>query len=110
MRVSNCFLYILPIENSQGSYQSRYFLVPKNNPGEYRFINDMQPLKGVNIRDAGIPPSVDEFSEDFAMYPILTSVDYYSGYNQLSLAMQSWDLTTFLTDAGLVRQTRLPQG
>ena len=98
------------LEHSQGPYRSRYFLVPKKEPGEYRFINDMQPLNGVTIRDAGMPPSVDEFSEDFAMYPIVTSVDYYSGYNQLSLAMQSRDLTAFLTDAGLVRQTRLPQG
>ena len=62
------------------------------------------------IRDAGRPPSVYESSEDFVMYPILTSVDYYSGYNQLSLDMQSRDLTAFLTDASLVRQTRVPQG
>jgi len=98
------------LEHSQRPYRSRYFLVPKKNPGEYRFINDMQPLNGVTIRDAGMPPSVDEFSEDFAMYPILTSVDYCSGYNQLLLDILSRDLTAFLTDAGLVRQTRLPQG
>ena len=98
------------LEHSQGPYRSRYFLVLKKNPEEYRFINDMQPLNKVTIRDAGMPPSVDEFSEDFAMYPILTSVDYYSGYNQLLLDKGSRDLTTFLTDAGLVKQTRLPQG
>ena len=110
------------LEHSQAPYRSRFFLVPKENSskssvessgkssGDYRFINDMQPLNAVTIRDAGMPPSVDEFSEDFAMYPILTSVDYYSGYNQLSLDAQSRDLTSFLTDAGLVRQTRLPQG
>ena len=93
------------LEHSQGPYRSHYFLVPKKNPEEYRFINDMQPLNGVTIRDAGMPPSVDEFSEDFAMYPIVTSVDYYSGYNQLLLDKRSRDLTAFLTDAGLVRQT-----
>ena len=97
------------LEFSQGPYRSRYFLVPKN-PGEYRMINDVQPLNKVTIRDAGMPPSVDEFSEEFAGYPVLTSVDYYSGYDQLMLDKRSRDLTAFQTDAGLVRQTRLPQG
>src|SRR5437762_7394206 len=98
------------LEFSQGPYRSRYFLVPKKNPGEYRMINDVQPLNKVTIRDAGMPPSVDEFSEEFAGYPVLTSVDYYSGYDQMMLNKGSRDLTAFQTLAGLVRQTRLPQG
>jgi RNase H-like domain found in reverse transcriptase/Integrase zinc binding domain/Reverse transcriptase (RNA-dependent DNA polymerase) len=98
------------LEYSQGPYRSRYFLVPKKKPGEYRFINDVQQLNKVTIRDAGMPPSVDEFSEEFAGYPITTSVDYYSGYYQVALDAESRDLTAFLTDAGLVRMTRLPQG
>src|SRR5437773_1016589 len=97
------------LEFSQGPYRSRYFLVPKKNLGEYRMINDVQPLNKVTIRDAGMPPSVDEFSEEFAGYPVLTSVDYYSGYDQMMLDRRSRDLTAFQTDAGLVRQTRLPQ-
>ena len=98
------------LEFSQGPYRSRYFLVPKKNPGEYQMINDVQPLNKVTIRDVGMPPSVDEFSEEFAGYPVLTSVDYYSGYDQMMLDRRSQYLTAFQTDAGLVRQTRLPQG
>lgn len=59
------------LERSQGPYRSRYFLVAKKKPDEYRFINDVQPLNKVTIRDSGMPPSVDEFSEDFVGYPIL---------------------------------------
>src|SRR5436305_8327365 len=95
---------------SQAPYRSCYFRSPKKNPAKYRMINDVQPLNKVTIRDAGMPPSVDEFSEEFAGYPVLTSVDYYSGYDQLMLDKRSRDLTAFQTDAGLVRQTRLPQG
>jgi len=73
-------------------------------------IHNVQPLNKVTIRDAGMPPSVDEFSEEFAGYPVLTSVDYYSGYDQMMLDRRSRDLTAFQTDAGLVRQTHLPQG
>jgi hypothetical protein len=68
------------LEFSQGPYQSRYFLVKKKNPGEWRLINDVQPLNKVTIRDAGMPPAVNEFSEDFAGYPIGSAVDFYAEY------------------------------
>jgi len=67
-------------EFSQGPYRSRYFLVEKSQKGTYLLINDVQPLNKVTIRDSGLPPAVDEFSEDFADYPISSAIDYYSGY------------------------------
>ena len=98
------------LEHSQGAYRSRFFLVAKKTPGEYRLINDVQPLNAVTIRDACMPPSVDDFSEDFAGYPILTSVDLFSGYDQILLDERFRDLTSFMTDLGLLRHTRIPQG
>jgi len=98
------------LEFSQGPYRNRYFLVDKKKAGERRLILDVQLLNKVTIRDSGMPPSVDEFSEDFAGYPITSAIDYYSGYNQISLDKQSRDLTAFLTDIGLLRSTRLVQG
>jgi len=98
------------LEHSQGAYRNRYFLVAKKNPGEYRLINDVQPLNAVTIRDSCMPPSVDDFSEDFAGYPILTSVDMFSGYDQINLHECSRDFTAFMTDLGLLRCTRIPPG
>jgi RNase H-like domain found in reverse transcriptase/Integrase zinc binding domain/Reverse transcriptase (RNA-dependent DNA polymerase) len=97
------------LEHSQGPYRSRYFLVAKKS-GQWRFINDVQPLNGVTIKESGMPPSVDEFSEDFAEYPITTAIDYYSGYYEVGLHPASRDMTAFMTDVGLMRMTRLPQG
>ena len=97
------------LEFSQGPYRSRYFLVRKKD-GNWRLINDVQALNKVTIRDSGMPPSVDEFSEDFAGYPITSAIDYYSGYYEINLDKVSRDLTAFLTEIGLVRMTRLPQG
>jgi hypothetical protein len=57
-----------------------------------------------------MPPAVDEFSEDFAGYPITSAIDSYSGYNQLSLDVASRDYMAFLAELGLLRQTRVPQG
>jgi RNase H-like domain found in reverse transcriptase/Integrase zinc binding domain/Reverse transcriptase (RNA-dependent DNA polymerase) len=98
------------LEYSQGPYRSRYFLVEKHAKGTYRLINDVQPLNKVTIRESGLPPSVDEFSEDFAGYPISSAIDYYSGYYQVPLDVESRDLTAFMTEVGLLRITRLPQG
>ena len=98
------------LEYSQGPYRNRYFLVAKKTHGDYRLINDVQQLNKVTIRDAGMPPGVDEFSEEFAGYPILTVVDFYSGYSQISLDRGSRDMTAFITNAGLVRVTWLPTG
>jgi hypothetical protein len=98
------------LEFSQGPYRSRYFLVAKKKPGEHRFINDVQPLNNVTIRNSGMPPSVDEFSEDFAGYPITSAINYFSCYYQIPLNRSSRDLIAFMSLLGLVRMTRLPQG
>ena len=98
------------LELSQGPYRSRYFLIAKKKPDEYRFINDVQSLNKITIRDSGMPPSVDEFSEDFAGYPITSAIDYFSGYYQIPLDKSSRDLMAFMSLLGLVRMTRLPQG
>jgi hypothetical protein len=57
-----------------------------------------------------MPPSVDEFSEDFAEFPIATVIDYFSGYYEVGLHPKSRDMMAFMTDVGLMRMTRLPQG
>ena len=98
------------LEFSQGPYRSRYFLVEKKLKGAWRLINDVQQLNKITIHDSGMLPAVDEFSEDFAGYPITSVIDYYSGYYQIPLDKESCDLTAFLTMLGLVRMTRLPTG
>ena len=101
------------LEFSQGPYRNRYFLVqkPKKEKVEHRFINDVQLLNKVTIRDSGMPPSVDEFSEDFAGYPITSSIDYYSDYYQIPLDRKSRDLTAFSQlSASYVRLDYLKDG
>jgi len=66
------------LEFAQGRYRNRYFLV-KKKVGDFDFINDVQLLNGVTTRNSGMPSSVDEFSEDFASYPLTYTIDYYSG-------------------------------
>ena len=63
-----------------------------------------------SIRDANLPPSVDEFSEEIARCHIASLIDFFSGYDQIELDVQSRDLTGFQTPIGLLRMTTLPQG
>ena len=82
----------------------------KKVKGTHWLINDVQLLNKVTIRNSGLPPEVDEFSEDFAGYPITSVLDYYSGYYQVLLDVVSRDMTVFMTELRLLRITRLLQG
>ncbi|KAL3686249.1 hypothetical protein R1sor_004271 [Riccia sorocarpa] len=53
------------LEPSFAPYSSRWFTVPKKS-GALRFIQDMQPVNAVTIRNVGVGPIVDEFAEAFA--------------------------------------------
>jgi hypothetical protein len=54
-----------------------------------RLINLVTKMNTVTIRDAFIPPEADEFAEDFAMYKVLSLLDFFSGYNQAPLDTKS---------------------
>ena len=97
------------LEKSFGPYRNPWFLVPKK-AGKYRLINAAQRLNAVTIKDASLPPSADDFSEEFAGFPLLSLLDLFSGYDQYILAPESRDMTAFMTPFGLLRMTTLPQG
>lgn len=97
------------LEPCCGPYANRWFCVKKKSGG-YRFIQDLQPLNKVTIRDSAGPPVVDEFAESFSGCPIYTITDLFSGYDQVPLAEQCRDMTAIDTPLGLLRMTRMPQG
>ena len=52
------------LEPSSAPYLNRWFTALKKN-GALCFIQDLQPINQVTIRNAGVGPSVDEFVEAF---------------------------------------------
>jgi hypothetical protein len=98
------------LEYSEGLYRNPWFLVKKKKPGDYRLINSATHLNIIIRRDANLPPSVDEFTEEFTGCHITSLVDLYSGYNQILLYPKSRDLTVFFTLLRLLRNTTLLQG
>jgi len=76
----------------------------------YRLINAAVEINRRTIRDANLPPFVDEFSKEFAGCQMASMIDLFSGYDQIELDVRSRDLTGFQTPIGLLRMTTLPQG
>ncbi len=96
-------------EPSQASYRSKWFCVLKKN-GKIRIVHDLQRLNKVTIRDAGLPPILDDFVEPFAGHQCYTVFDLFWGFDARKVAPQSRDLTSFLSPLGLLRITSLPMG
>jgi len=71
-------------EPAQSSYRSKWFCVMKKN-GKIRIVHDLQPLNKVTIRDAGVPPILDDFVEPFAGRQCYTVFDLFSGFDARQL-------------------------
>lgn len=96
-------------ERSQASYRSRWFCVVKKN-GKLRIVHDLQPLNKVTIRDAGLPPVIDDFVEPFGGHQCYTVFDLFWGFDARKVAPESRDMTSFHTPLGLLRITSMPMG
>ena len=68
------------LELCYGLYRNPWFLVKKKS-GKYRMVNAAMNINKVTIRDANLPPSVDEFSEEFTGMYITSLIDFFSGYD-----------------------------
>ena len=69
------------LEPSNSPYSNRWFTVLKKN-GTLWFIQDLQPVNKVTIRNTGVGPSIDESAEAFAGRSIYSVRDFYLGYDQ----------------------------
>ena len=96
-------------KQSDASYRSRWFCVPKKN-GSLRLVHDLQPLNAVTIRNAAVPPLVDQFVEGIAAHSCYSMLDLLVGYDHRTLDIASRDLTSFQSPLGALRNTTLPQG
>jgi hypothetical protein len=47
------------------------------------------------LKDANLPPLVDEFLEEFIEYIAALLINFFFRYNQLGLALKSRDITAF---------------
>lgn len=73
-------------------------------------INVAQGLNAIAIKNVSLPPSADDFCEDFARFLLVSTSDLFSGSNQYNSVPESPNMTAFMTHFGLLRITTLPEG
>ncbi|GBG79545.1 hypothetical protein CBR_g29692 [Chara braunii] len=94
---------------SSGPYASPWFCFIKPN-GTLRWVQDLQRLNAVTMRDAGGLPNADALSESCAGRPIISLVDLYSGYDQFPVYPPDRPVTAMHTPRGLIHMNVAPQG
>ena len=95
---------------SSASYRSTFFAIKKQG-GLLQIVHDLQPLNAITIRDATLPPRIEDMIESFSGRAIFGLFDLKAGYDNHILAPVLQDLTSFFVDGiGLLRLTILPQG
>ena len=94
-------------KSSYNPYRNPWFLVKKKK-GKYRLVNIIMKINRVIIRDANLPPFINEFFKKFIKYIIASLIDFFSSYDQIKLNEKSRDLIAFHISIGLLRMTTLP--
>jgi hypothetical protein len=89
------------LEQSYTSYYNVWFFIRKKD-SKIRLINSVTKMNTVIIRDIFILLEADKFAEDFAIYKVLSLLDFFSGYDQASLNVKSQDMITFTILIGLL--------
>jgi len=65
-------------------------------------------INRVIIKDGNLPPAINEFSEEFSNYIIISLINFFSGYDQIELDEKSKNLINFHTSIKLYRMTIFP--
>lgn len=99
-------------EPSTASYRSALWAVAKK-PGSkppVRLVVAVEKLNSVTVRDASLPPNINDFAESFAGHAIYFAGDMFSGFDARILDIESRPLGTFHSPDGPKQQTTLIQG
>ncbi|GBG63291.1 hypothetical protein CBR_g37377 [Chara braunii] len=94
---------------SSGPYASPWFCFIKPN-GTLRWVQVLQRLNAVTVRDAGGLPNADALSESCAGRPIISLIDLYYGYDQFPVYPPDRPVTAMHTPRGLIHMNVAPQG
>ncbi|XP_026436172.1 uncharacterized protein LOC113334038 [Papaver somniferum] len=88
---------------------SNMVIVPKKN-GRVRICIDFTNLNKTCPKDIYPLPSIDQLVDDVEGHEELSFMDGYAGYNQIALAEEDQQYTTFFTPHGLYCYARMPFG
>ncbi|MBW0590741.1 hypothetical protein O181_130456 [Austropuccinia psidii MF-1] len=96
-------------ERYTSSYISPVFCVGKSN-GKLRLLHYFQELNKLTIKDAGLPPDIEEFVDAFSGRAFYGLGDIIRGYYERKLDISTRPLTNLKCPLGILQLTGLPQG
>ncbi|GBG72038.1 hypothetical protein CBR_g10973 [Chara braunii] len=96
-------------EPTTSPYANRWFVFRKPNK-TLRWIQDLQKLNAVTIRDADSLPQADLLAESHAGQSIYSLIDLYSGYDQLPLDVRDRSYIAMHTPVGQLQMQGTPMG
>ncbi|GBG70500.1 hypothetical protein CBR_g6628 [Chara braunii] len=76
----------------------------------FRWVQDLQRLNAVTVRDARGLPNADQLPKACAGRSIVSLIDLYSGYDQFPVYPADRPITSMHTPRGLVHMNVAPQG
>ena len=105
------YLKLGVIEKSTSPWCSPVLLIPKPNPGKYRWVVSLKKVNKVAKPDSYSPYRVTDILDRLRDAKYLTSIDMRSAFWQTPLEKDSREKTAFMVPGrGLLQFTRLPQG
>ncbi|GBG88915.1 hypothetical protein CBR_g48527 [Chara braunii] len=96
-------------EPCESAYANRWFFIRKSNE-KLRWIQDLQKMNKVTVRDARSIPNADLLSEGAAGRSIYSVCDLFSGYDEILLDYRDRHLTAMHTRLGLIQMMVVPMG
>ena len=85
-------------------------LVPQRTVTGHRVCIDYRPLNKVTRKDHFPLPFIDQMLERLAGHDYYCFLDGYSGYNQIAIAQEDQEKTTFTCPFGTFAYRRMPFG
>ncbi|MCO5553373.1 hypothetical protein L7F22_006894 [Adiantum nelumboides] len=99
--------FITEVESSDWLFP--IVVVPKKN-GKLRVCVDFRNLNAQTIKDPFPLPFTDMMLDEIARHEMYSFMDGYSGYNQLKIAPEDREKTTFITEWGAFMYQVMPFG
>lgn len=98
------------VKESMSPYNSPVLMVPKAEPGKWRFCLDCRYINDLT-EDQYFPiPLIDEAMDGLAGASIFSTIDMSSGYHQVEMEEESSEMCAFSTRQGHFQYTKLPMG
>ena len=71
---------------------------------------DFQDLNNASLKDDFPLPHIDDLVDNTAIYALLSFMDEFSGYNQIKMAPEDMEKTSFITPWGMYYYKVIPFG